>query len=44
MKETSTEKKYLCEDCYETWTSTKEERVCPFCGSDLITVEKKRKK
>ena len=36
--------KYLCEECYETWASEKIEKSCPYCGSDLITTEKKREK
>ncbi|MCB2171452.1 hydrogenase maturation nickel metallochaperone HypA [archaeon] len=34
--------KYLCEECYETWTSETNEKTCPYCGSDMITAEKKR--
>ncbi len=34
--------KYLCEECYETWSSDKKEKCCPYCGSDMITTEKKQ--
>ena len=44
MKETATKIKYVCEDCYESWTSTKTEINCPYCGSDVITAEKNKKK
>jgi DNA-directed RNA polymerase subunit RPC12/RpoP len=44
MQNTTTKTNYLCEDCYETWTSDKREKSCPYCGSDLITAEKKREK
>jgi rubrerythrin len=42
MLQQESKTRYLCEECYETWTGPEKEKSCPYCGSDMITPEKKK--
>lgn len=33
-----------CEDCNEQWTSSEEDRQCPYCDSEFVSIHIQNKK